>query len=833
VAPILTFTTLKASNHHLTNCVIPITLRKAFILDHPDARRYTPIMKMIVRIISREIGQDLRLFLQFMAFVAVLAAFAVAGQAQSSQSPLRRGTVLDPNRAAIVGARITANGKTSASAVTDGKGEFSIALPFGEYVMKIEADGFASVTRSIAIGSNDAEPVEIVLTPASATATVTIMGTDAFGYRIDAMSSATRTLTNLRDVPQSIAVVSKQQIADQSMKSIADVVNYVPGITSHQGENNRDQLVIRGVSSSADFFLNGMRDDVQYYRDLYNLERVEILKGPNAMIFGRGGGGGVVNRVTKEAGFSKVRELTFDGGSFHTKRVAGDFNQQLSQRLALRVNGTYENSGSFRRFVNLERYGLNPTLSFTPNAETRLTIGYEHFHDARVADRGLPSFQGRPADVPIETFFGNPGDSHVRARVDRLAGTFQRQIGRLMITNRTMFGAYERSYQNYVPGAVNAAKTLVTLTAYNNATQRRNVFNQTDFNYSVSTGKIKHTLLFGSELGRQATDNFRNTGFFNNVSTSIQIPFSDPVISTPVTFRQNATDANNHVTANVAAALVQDQIELSRRVQVLAGLRFDYFDLQFHNNRTGENLRRIDRLISPRTGIVVKPFMPLSVYASYGVSYLPSSGDQFSSLTTITQQVKPEQFTNYEIGAKWDARRNLTFTVAAYRQDRTNTRATDPNEPTRILQTGSQRTNGFEAGVNGNITRLWMIAGGYAHQDAFISSTTAAARAGARVALVPHDTFSIWNKYQIVNKLSLGVGVIHRSDMFAAIDDTVTLPGYTRIDAAVYVPFSEKWKLQANIENLLNRKYFLNADGNNNISPGSRRAVQVSLITRF
>src|SRR6185436_14205446 len=206
------------------------------------------------------------------------------------------------------------------------------------------------------------------------------------------------------------------------------------------------------------------------------------------------------------------------------------------------------------------------------------------------------------------------------------------------------------------------------------------------------------------------------------------------------------------------------------------------------------------------------------------------SGDQFSSLTSVTQQVKPEQFTNYEFGAKWDARRNLTLTAATYRQDRTNTRATDPNDPTRIVQTGSQRTNGFEAGVSGNLTRSWSVTGGYAFQDAFINSATTAARAGAQVALVPHNTFSMWNKYQFVERLAVGVGVIHRSDMFAAIDNTVTLPGYTRIDAAVFVPFSERWKLQANVENILNRTFYLTADGNNNISPGSPRAMRLSLV---
>ncbi len=741
-----------------------------------------------------------------------------------------RVSVVDSNHAAIVGARVTIGGVT---ARTDSKGEFFAAMQPGEYVLTVEAAGFATVTRPAQITNGKTEQIQMVMSIAESTAVVTITGTDSFGYRAEAMSSATRTQTSLRDLPQSVAMVSKQQIEDQSLKSIADVVNYIPGVTSHQGENNRDQVVIRGVSSSADFFLNGLRDDVQYYRDLYNLERVEVLKGPNAMMFGRGGGGGVVNRVAKEPSFSKIRALEITGGSFNDGRFTGDLNQPLSHKVALRINGMYERSGSFRRFVNLHRYGINPTLTFAPSAATRITLSYEHFDDARRADRGLPSYQGRPADMPIDTYIGNPNDSHVKALVNRVSGTVQHQAGRLLITNRSMFGDYDRGYQNYVPGAVNSSQTLVSLTAYNNATRRQNLFNQTDLNYTLSTGKVKHNLLLSAEVGRQDTNNLRNTGFFNDLTTSFQVPYDNPLTFVPVVFRQSATDANNHVKTNLAATFVQDQVELSRQVQLLAGVRFDYFDLQFHNNRTGEDLRRIDRLVSPRLGVIVKPLTPLSLYASYGVSYLPSSGDQFSSLTSITQQVKPEQFTNYEVGAKWDARRNLTFTTAVYRQDRTNTRSTDPNDPTRIVQTGSQRTNGFEAGVNGSVTRSWSISGGYAYQDAFISSATTAARAGAQVALVPHNTFSVWNKYQVVNRFALGVGVIHRSDMFAAVDNTVTLPAYTRIDAAFYFPFSEKWKLQANVENMLNRTYYLNADGNNNISPGSPRAIRMALVTRF
>jgi catecholate siderophore receptor len=212
---------------------------------------------------------------------------------------------------------------------------------------------------------------------------------------------------------------------------------------------------------------------------------------------------------------------------------------------------------------------------------------------------------------------------------------------------------------------------------------------------------------------------------------------------------------------------------------------------------------------------------------------LPSSGDQFSSLTTITQQVKPEQFSNYELGAKWDVRRHLSLTTAIYRQDRTNTRATDPNDPTRILQTGSQRTNGYELGLNGNITAKWNVAGGYAYQDAFITSATVSAPKGAQVGLVPHHSFSLWNSYKVLPNLGLGLGIIHRSDMFAAFDNAVVLPGYTRADAAVFYSVNEHWRLQANLQNLFDTRYYLNADGNNNISPGASRGARVALIARF
>jgi len=765
--------------------------------------------------------------------VLLAAALVVSSALAQSAGPTLRGLVLDPAHAPIAGARITAvlDGHPPGTSVTsDEAGEFSLTLEPGTYAIIVAADGFKEASQSVTVANSDQSFISITLQVAGQHDTVTIIASD---YLATTVSSATKTLATLRDIPQSITVMTHEQIKDQLLTSIGDVVRYVPGVTAHQGENNRDQIVIRGVNSSADFFLNGVRDDVQYYRDLYNVDRIEILRGPNAMIFGRGGGGGIVNRVTKEAGFAPFHEITLQGGSYSNKRVAFDLDQPVMNRAAFRLNGVYENSDSFRDFFNLERYGVNPTFTFAPDKQTRISLGYEYFHDYRTADRGIPSFNGFPADLDISTYFGNPNNSWARASVNLGWIALEHQAGALNIRNRTMFGDYDRGYQNYVPGAVTADKSQVALSAYNNATERLNVFNQTDLTYSASTGRIHHTLMFGAEVGRQLTDNFRNTGFFNDTSTSILVPYSNPTISTPVIFRQSATDANNHLTTNIAAGYVQDQIDVSRFVQVVAGVRYDHFDLQFHNNRNGQDLGRIDNLVSPRVGLVYKPLVRISIYGNYSVSYLPSSGDQFSSLTVITQQVKPEKFNNYEVGAKWDITRSLALTTAVYRLDRVNTRATDPNDPTRILQTGSQRTNGYEVGLNGSLTRSWRISGGYAYQDAFITSATTAAKPGAQVALVPHHNFSLWNNYQIISRLAAGFGVVHRSDMFAAIDDAVTLPGYTRADAALYVLLSEKIRLQANVENLFNTRYYINADGNNNISPGSPRTLRLGLTARF
>lgn len=745
-----------------------------------------------------------------------------------------RGRVLDPTQTPVSDARLTAvptEQPAARSVRTDLNGEFSLNLAPGDYTVTVSASGFMAASVSLHAISGEQEARDFVLKLAPRVETVTVRGNA--GYQLDEITSGTRTPTPLRDVPQSITVVTREQIRDQLMLSIGDVMRYAPGVQVHQGENNRDQVIIRGNSSSADFFVNGVRDDMQYYRDLYNVDRVEALRGPNAMMFGRGGGGGVVNRVTKEARFQSIHNVTLQGGAHGHRRIAGDWNEALADKAAVRLNAMYEDSGSFRKGVTLERYAFNPMLTLAASERTSIALGYERLHDTRVADRGITSFQGRPAEVDVSTFYGNPADSHVRALVNLGTAAIEHTAGGLSLRNRTMFGAYDRSYQNYVPGAVTTDRARVALTAYGNQTSRQNVFNQSDLICTLNTGAIRHTLLAGVEIGRQITDNFRKTGFFNDTAATFSAPYENPTISTPVTFRPSATDADNHVETRVAAVYAQDQVEFSPALRLVGGLRFDRFDLEYHNNRNGETLGRVDDLLSPRVGLVWKPVPTASLYGSYTVSYLPSSGDQFSALTTVTEQVKPEKFNNYEVGGKWEPHAGLALNAALYRLDRTNTRSSDPNDATRIVQTGSQRTTGLEIGIAGHLTSGWQIAGGYSQQNARVTRATTAARAGAKVPQVPGHALSLWNNWQAFRRLGTAVGIIHRGDVFATIDNTVKLPGYTRVDLAAFYTLSAGIRVQANLENALGTKYWSNADSNTNISPGSGRALRMAITAAF
>jgi catecholate siderophore receptor len=526
-----------------------------------------------------------------------------------------------------------------------------------------------------------------------------------------------------------------------------------------------------------------------------------------------------------------MRELSLEAGSHDHKRFAIDAGDAVGP-LAGRVNAMYQNSGMFRQGVRLRRYGVNPTAGAMLGG-AMITAGYEYFDDYRTADRGIPSFRGAPAPAPLATFFGQPDSSYSDVLAHSGSLLLQRAIGSVSFRNQTRAAYYDKFYQNVFPGAVDSTGTRVTLSGYNNGTRRHNLFNQTEAVLHTATGGVSHELLTGAEFGRQVSENIRNTAYFNGSSTTITAPFVEPTIASSVAFRPSASDADNLVTAYTSSIYVQDQAALGERVMVIAGVRGERFDLRYHNNRDGANLSRVDHMMSPRAGVVFKAAPSLSFYGTYSVSHVPSSGDQFSSLNATTETLEPEAIANREAGVKWDVSPRLALTAAAYRLRRTNTTARDPNDPSKTVQTGSQQSSGTELSALGSITNRWQLALALTSQRARIVSATTAARAGATVALVPQTIVSAWNKYETRAGWGAGLGVVHQSRVYAAIDNTVTLPAFTHIDGALFLRPILGTRPQVNVENIFNSRYFSTANGNNNISPGAPRTIRVGLDTRF
>ena len=600
--------------------------------------------------------------------------------------------------------------------------------------------------------------------------------TGTVGYYANSTSVATKTNTPLLNVPQSVAVLTKDFIQDQSTHSITDLSRYVPGVAVHQGEGNRDELVIRGVDSSANFFVNGFRDDVQYYRDIYNTQSIEVLKGPSALVFGRGAGGGVVNRTLKEADGTRVYDASVQTGSYGDRRVTLDAGQAVNENVAVRLNAFYEGSDTFRDYGNLERYGFNPTITLKPDDDTKVKLSYEFYHDKEVADRGNPSigtgtrFNSTSPFVPngnYSAFFGSP--------------------------------IYNNTYAD------------------------------------VQTGiDLRNTGIFANTGKNSDVGNAFAPTYFGTINFIHQYPgaFSPGV---------TAADSNSKYRLNIESAYAQDQIDVTRWLQLIAGARFDRFEFSATDENTGIFRQRTDDKVSPRAAVIVKPVDNVSVYGAYSISYLPSSGDQFSALNTGSALIAPQKFENTEVGVKWNIAPRLQYMAAIYQLNRTNVPLAIGGGLFAI--SGSNVIKGFETALTGYVTNDWQATLGYAYTDARIGSDTNSSTAavpppptilkGNRVQLVPFNQVSLWNKYQIDPMWGAGLGIIYFSDSYAASDDFVKLPGFVRVDAALYLKINQTWSGQLNVENIFNTGYWASADGNSNISPGQGRTFRVSARARF
>ncbi len=652
------------------------------------------------------------------------------------------------------------------------------------------------------------------------------------GYDIEKTRSATKTETPLIDVPQTVTVLSREQLDDQGVESLNDALRYVPGVVLGQGEGHRDQITLRGQSTTADFFLDGLRDDAQYYRSLYNIDRVEVLKGANALIFGRGGGGGVINRVSKAPEFNKTR-TDFAAGldSFGGWSLAADLDQPLGESFAARFNATYEDFANHRDGYDGHFVGVAPTLGWRLGEATRMVLGYEYADDQRVTDRGVPSFAGAPLRGYDDTFFGSPTANHSAVTAHIARARLDHDFSDALSVNLTgQYAHYDKYYGNvYARSAATA--TTVELEGYNSDTIRENWIVQGNMVWKGETGGIGHQILLGFEASDQLTDAKRSEATFGPAATSrTTVALAQRLTLPTVTFGASSRSSLSKVRA--LSAYVQDQLDLGDLIKVVLGLRYDDFRITSTNRANGFATARSDGKWSPRAGLIIKPRENVSLYASYAKSFLPQSGDQFTVLDATTASLAPEEFRNLEAGVKWDLTERLAFTAAIFQIDRTNTRANDPVTGL-VVQTGQSRTKGFELAMVGQVTKGLQVTLGYALEDGEIVSTTTAAPAGRTLAQLPRHQFSAWGRYDFTDRLGVAIGAVRQSEQFATISNAVRLPGFTRIDAALFYKVSDTVQLQLNVENLANTDYFPSAHTDNNISTGAPLNARLGAKIRF
>jgi catecholate siderophore receptor len=658
--------------------------------------------------------------------------------------------------------------------------------------------------------------------------------TKANGYKAVASSTSTRTATPLLDTPQSVSVVAQDQIRDQNITKMEEAARYVPGVNVQMGEGHRDQVTIRGMTNgnngtTSNFFIDGARDDAEYVRDFYNIESIEFLKGPNAMAFGRGSPGGAINRVSKFADGLQKRRLVLTGGSFENRRAEFDIGDSVNEKFALRLNSLYQKSNSYRDQAGFERYGFNPTATIDFSDNTKLQLGYEYFEDQRTLDRGIPSVNGAPLKTSSSTFFGIPNQNDATSKINSFYGIITHDFdSTLQLKNNMRYTKNYKIYQNVLPGKITGK--VLALSAYQDKVERDNFTNQLDLTKKFETGSIAHTALFGTELTAQNSVRVRNDGIFSSTgSKNLNVPLSSPIAYDAVSY--NSLFNHSKSSTSVFAAYLQDQVEINKYLQLTLGMRLDRFEMKFKDYKNSKNFERTDVMMSPRAGLVIKPQKSLSLYTSYGVTYQPSSGDQFNSLSTTTSTFKPEKISSYEVGAKWDLNNNFNLSAALFQLDRSNTPTATVSGFTEL--SGQSRTKGFEFAATGKITNKWQTIASYAFQDAKVIKATANYAAGNKVALVPQNNFALWNKYDFTKSWAAGLGVVSQSSQYADAANSVRLKGFNRLDGAVYYKINSSYRAQINVENVLNQSYVQTAHSATNALPGSPRAFNLALVSDF
>lgn len=671
---------------------------------------------------------------------------------------------------------------------------------------------------------------------------IVVTGTYLYTDQVNAL----RTPTPIVDVPQSLTIVTADQFHQQGFDSVGDIINYIPGVSNSQGEGHRDAVVFRGVRSTADFFIDGVRDDVQYYRPLYNIEQVEILRGPNALLFGRGGTGGILNRVTKKGvlgeDFTGYRASVDTFGAFG---VELDTNFSTSDSSAIRLNAMYESLNNHRDFYDGEQIGLNPTAHFELSSATTLDLSYEFIDHERFIDRGIPTgTNGEPVEAFQDIVFGDPELNTTELQAHIFRATLQHRFSDTLKGRVSAFyGDYDKMYQNlYASGYDQAASpNVVTLDGYLDTTQRQNLILSGDLIGEFQMGGLRHTVVAGVEYIDTVNNNDRYNTFFDqtaddNESFIIQRPLDirggvgvnasgDPTSNDFTVSINDDTEAD----VSVFSVYLQDEIEISEKLDIIIGARFDSFEIDVYNVVADESRSRSDEEISPRFGIVFKPQENVSLYGSYSESFLPRSGEQFANINGSNNALDPNTYTNLEAGVKWDFSSNLSFTAAVFEIEQSSPQVAD-NDPSTLDVIDSE-TTGFEAQLQGQLTDQWYVSAGYSHLDGEIVNRSGAT--GLRPRELPENMFSIWSGFQINDQLGFGAGLTYQDESFINNSNTATLPAFTRVDVAVFYDVSETFRIQLNVENLTDDLYFPTSHSTHQATVGAPLNARLTISGQF
>ncbi len=655
------------------------------------------------------------------------------------------------------------------------------------------------------------------------------------------------------DVPQSVSIITVEDIRNQGFRQIGDLIRYTPGVNTSQGEGHRDAVVFRGVRSTADFYQDGVRDDVQYYRSLYNVEQVEILKGANALLFGRGGTGGLINRVSKTA---KIGETfgALDSGAdtFGGADVALDGNIEVSDTIAFRINFHADSLANHRDMFDGDRVGVNPTMRFELNPSTTLDLSYEYADHERFIDRGIPTDDvsggtNLPIDALNKFVIGTSDLNKTTLEANILKGNLVHNYSDSGKINFSVTANdFNKMYKNLY--ASDYASGIVTLDGYADVTTRETL--------SISLSNVNEfdrgTLAVGIDILDTENNNFRYNTFWSTTKDDNETFALTSSTPRPLNFNVDAdgnltyvdytSDLNNKSDTDieVTSIYLTGNIDLSDQWKMILGARYDDVSISIKQygittpssganegkgalNGTNVTKSRDDSTVSPRFGVIYKPQDNMSLYLSYSESFIPRSGEQYKTFGTSGERFDPDVFENTEVGFKYDTDSGLSLALSYF--DMEQIKAAE--DGTGGTETRALAIDGFEITLNGDIDERNAIRFGLASVDAVRNTS------GDKAKEVPELTYSLWYTHQANDIFSISLGATYQDESIINSATGPKLPDYTRLDMAMAITPNDNDVVRINIENLGDETYYPHSHSNHQASVGESQNMRISYSRRF